>query len=244
MSDSRLPQTPPPFRETPPSQHPARGRRSTLIHHRVVSAFVVLSLAAALLGACASLPPARTVACPPPDSAANPKSLPDLAGTYRLVMVESTPKNRTTQGLLSLAKRPSPQPAKGLFGSDIDLAAVQPFYGTSTIALDSVGAMTEGTLSSTDPHAPGAAITRGSEHGQPTVALGLGSVRNDMRTFMNDGSITLMRIERIGPHGFSGRWRASVGYSTYRAAGSFCAVRIGTPVPARTDPSGSHVQTG
>lgn len=141
-------------------------------------------------------------------------------------MVESTPKQRTTQGLLSLAKRPSPQPAKGLFGSDIDLAAVQPFYGTSTIALDSVGAMTEGTLSSTDPLAPGAAIRLGSdEHGRPTVELGLGSVENDVRTFMNDGSITDMRIERIGPGGFSGRWHAALGYSTYRASGSFCAVR-------------------
>jgi hypothetical protein len=188
-------------------------------------ALVALLLAATLLGACASLPPARAVACPPPVSAANPKSLPDLAGTYRLVMVESTPKNRTTQGLLSLAKRPSPQPAKGLFGSDIDLAAVQPFYGTSTIALDSVGAMTEGTLASTDPLAPGAAITLGGERHRPTVELGLGSVNNDVRTFMNDGSITEMRIERIGPGSFSGRWHASVGYSTYRAAGYFCAVR-------------------
>jgi len=227
MSDPRLPQTPRPARETPPSQHQARGRRPITIHRRVPSAFVALSLAATFLGACASLPPAPTVACLPPDSAAKPKSLPDLSGTYRLVMVESTPKNRTTRGMLSLAKRPSPQPAKGLFGSDIDLAAVQPFYGTSTIALDLVGAMTEGTLSSTDPLAPGAAITLAfDDRDRPMVELGLGSVRNDVRTFMNDGSITLMRIERIGPAGFSGRWRAALGYSTYHAAGSFCAVRV------------------
>jgi|GEM_PF-2609805 len=226
MSDPRLPQTPPPFRETPPSQHLARGRRLITIHHRPASALVTLSLAATFLGAFASLPPAPAVACRPPDSAANPKSLPDLSGTYRLVLVESTPKNRTTQGMLSLARRPSPQPAKGMLGSDIDLAAVQPFYGTSTIALDSVGAMTEGTLSSTDPLAPGAAITLAyDQRDRPRIELGLGSVSNDARTFMNDGSITLMWIERIGPRGFSGRWRAALGYSTYHAAGSFCAVR-------------------
>jgi hypothetical protein len=183
-----------------------------------------LYLAATLLAACASLPPTQPAACPPPRTAANPDSLPDLSGTYRLVMVEST-RHRSTQGMLSLVKRSSPQPGKGLFGSDIDLATSQPFYGTSTIVLDSVGAMTEGTLSSTDPLAPGAAITRGDENHRPTVELGLGSVNNDLRTFMNDGSTTDMRIERIGPRGFSGRWHAAFSYTTYRAAGTFCAVR-------------------
>lgn len=192
-------------------------------------------LALALLAGCASLQANRAADCDiGKTSAARADSPPDLSGSYRLVMTATAGHARggRVRGTLTLARRPGPQPSRGMLGIPIDLAREQPFFGTASISLRAVGAVTMGTLASADPLAPGAAINvETDDHDRPVLALGLGSERNDQRSFIMDGALTEMRIRRVGPRGFSGGWTASSGYTTYHAAGTFCAVRTGRPDP-------------
>lgn len=88
--------------------------------------------------------------------------------------------------------------------------------------------MTMGSLASADSLDPGAAIVVTTDRTRRRVLeLSLGSGNNDHGRMILDGTMTPMLIERAGPEGFAGHRETYDSYTTYHAAGTFCATRIG-----------------
>lgn len=192
---------------------------------------LALSLTAVLLaGGCASARPVPVAGCPSFLQPVDASSPPDFTGRYRLVMVatEGPKQGGIARGTVTLRRLHGPIPMPKVTGGTYDYATVHPFYGTADIDLAAVGGMTMGSLASSDSLAPGAAIdvTTGRAN-HPTLELSLGSGNNDQGKMILDGSVTPMVIERAGPAGFAGHWDAYYSYTTYHAAGTFCATRIG-----------------
>jgi hypothetical protein len=186
--------------------------------------------AALLLVAWAPLPPASTAECPTSLQPVDASSPPDFTGRYRLVMAatEGPKQGRIARGTVTLRRLHGPIPMPKVTGGTYDYATVHPFYGTAAIDLAAVGATTMGSLSAADSLAPGAAIEVITGRGNhPVLELSLGSGNNDHGKLILDGAITPMVIERAGPDGFTGHWDAYYSYTTYHAAGTFCATRIG-----------------
>jgi hypothetical protein len=135
-------------------------------------------------------------------------------------------RGRSVEGSLQLRPRAAGDIRRSAVGGTFDLSATQPYVGRAAIELAAVGAMTEGTVESDSALAPGAMIV--AYPGDPRgVRLSLGSGVNRFEFLILDGSNTEFRILRIGPDGFSGRWRATFSYTTYRSEGHFCAIRAG-----------------
>ncbi len=74
---------------------------------------------AALLAGCATIRAPQPGACPTSLAPVSPDALPDLSGTYRLVIVNTgaSAKPRVVRGTLTLAARRGPHPGKGMLGS-------------------------------------------------------------------------------------------------------------------------------
>ncbi len=109
--------------------------------------------------------------------------------------------------------------------------ARQPLRGTSTIVLDSVGAVPMGDLVSEAPGAPGVAVyeQRAADSAAPTILLRLGSGSNARGPQPFDAAYTTLFVQRITADGFAGGWSSSAG-STFpirESRGFFCAVRAG-----------------
>ena len=108
--------------------------------------------------------------------------------------------------------------------------AREPYFGSAEINLDSLGAYTHGTLASLDPNRPGVVVSEWHfDHAEepPSITLTVGSeaTRRDIMRF--DGNHVDIRVRELRPEGFRGVWEASVGHTSYRAAGYFCAARVG-----------------
>lgn len=106
----------------------------------------------------------------------------------------------------------------------------EPYFGSAEIDLDSLGAYTNGTLASLDPKRPGIAVQewhweRGEEPTSITLIVGSEATRRDVMTF--DGPHVDIQVRELTPVGFRGGWVASLGHTSYRAAGYFCAARVG-----------------
>lgn len=98
------------------------------------------------------------------------------------------------------------------------------------IALDSVGAYSEGQADSEDPARPGVIVRHGHWPQRDALAyeelsLGLEAERNRRDVMILDGAFEHAVIRERTADGFRGTWDASVGPTTYHAAGRFCAVR-------------------
>jgi hypothetical protein len=100
-------------------------------------------------------------------------------------------------------------------------------YGAAELELAAVDAVQVGSISSTDPRAPGVlVIEQHARAGQPpradiTVRLGSEANRRDRQRV--DGGYTALRVQELSPSGFSGTWAS--GILRERSAGYFCAVR-------------------
>ncbi len=107
----------------------------------------------------------------------------------------------------------------------------QPLRGTSTIELDSLGAVPMGDLTSDAPEAPGVAVYEqpAAATGVPTILLRLGSGSNSRGPQPFDAAYTTLFVQRIGPGGFAGGWSSGAGptFPIREARGFFCAVRAG-----------------
>jgi hypothetical protein len=190
-------------------------------------------LLAAAVAACAPLSryPAPSDCRPTRATLPRDATAAGLGGHYNLVFVatEGERRGRVERGRMVLLPRDSA-------GAIIytrrapHLNAREPYFGTAEIALDSLGAYTHGTLSSTDPRQPGIAIweyhwDRADEPTSIRLIVGSGATRRDVITF--DGPYVDIQVRELTPGGFRGVWEASSGHTTYRAAGYFCAARIG-----------------
>jgi hypothetical protein len=87
----------------------------------------------------------------------------------------------------------------------------------------------DGAWDATEPEAPGITVQEhhASYQGQPftEITLRLGADGNTRGVLRFDGPYNALYVDRIDPLGFYGRWHASLGYTTYKAEGFFCALR-------------------
>ncbi|MEO7646841.1 MAG: hypothetical protein ABIV11_01205 [Gemmatimonadaceae bacterium] len=191
-------------------------------------------LLAAAVVACAPLPRYAEPADCGPTRATLPRdaTAAGLGGHYNLVFVatEGERRGRVERGRMVLLPRDSAGAIIYTLRREPHPNAREPYFGTAEIALDSLGAYTRGTLSSTDPRQPGIAIRefhwdRAEDPTSIQLIVGSGTTRRDVFTL--DGPYVDIQIRELTPGGFRGVWEASLGHTSYRAAGFFCAARVG-----------------
>jgi hypothetical protein len=191
-------------------------------------------LLAAAIAACAPLSRDPAPADCGPTRATLPRdaTAAGLGGHYNLVVVatEGERRGRVERGRMVLLPRDSASAIVYTLNREPHPNAREPYFGTAEVALDSLGAYTRGTLSSTDPTQPGIAIweyhwDRAEEPTSIQLIVGSGATRRDVITF--DGPYVDIQVRELTPGGFRGTWEASLGHTTYRAAGYFCAARVG-----------------
>lgn len=148
----------------------------------------------------------------------DPAEIASLEGAFLLQMsAEEGPQAETTaEGTLTLLRR--------------DSASV-PFYGWTSIDLESIGAHRLGDLASRDPSAPGVLVLTGPVTDGATVApavvLRLGSQANREEIVRFDGAFTALYVRWIEENGFGGNWASGV--RGPEATGEFCAMRVSPP---------------
>jgi hypothetical protein len=104
-----------------------------------------------------------------------------------------------------------------------------PLIGSTDLQLQEVGAVEDGSWDARAPEAPGVAVQehhatyQGQSFTEITVKLGADGNRRGVMRF--DGPYNALYVDRIDSSGFYGRWHASLGYTTYKAEGFFCAFK-------------------
>jgi hypothetical protein len=144
-----------------------------------------------------------------------------LEGGYRLRMAASTgqKKGATVDGHLRLEPNDTSHLFRSRLGGTRDTTARYPYFGTAEIDLEAVDAIRPGDLASLDPDLPGVLAIESSNE----VMLRLGSEANRSDVVRFEGGYTVLRVRRIGAHGFQGNW--SSGGPMQTASGYFCAER-------------------
>lgn len=149
-------------------------------------------------------------------------------GSYRLTLVATggAKSGRTTSGTMSLTRYAgagrTPPPA-GEPGSN----ARYPLYGSAEIALDSVGAVAPGAITSSSETRPGVLVieqTADAPNAAKEITLRFGADANaaDGRTPF-DGTHMALFVHELTSNRFAGRW--SSGAAGQEASGHFCAAR-------------------
>jgi hypothetical protein len=135
-----------------------------------------------------------------------------LEGDYVLTLVATSGDSAGRQAVGGLTLRPTTRP-------DAALA------GTTDLAARRLGARLPGEVGAAADSAPGVLVL--DVDGQPAgIMLRLGSRANERGVVRFEGEYTALTVHRIRADGFSGSWRS--GDLTERAAGHFCARRIGS----------------
>jgi len=156
-----------------------------------------------------------------------------LAGDYRLTLVATEGERRgsVARGTLSLRAQPDTS-LRHLAGSRNPYLSI-PLYGWTDVGVQQVGGVRNGDLATRDPLAPGVRAEEfrwppgvaGRREAERELSLHLGARGNRRDRAQLDGPYMALAVTELGATQFAGRWEASVGMSSYRAAGYFCAVR-------------------
>ena len=158
----------------------------------------------------------------------------ELAGEYRLTMrADSFPSvGATTVGVLSLQVQTDTLRryyVRPVFAPGWVPSGDRALVGTLEIDLTPIAGSTSGDPASTDPDAPGVYYeSRSPFFDYPRFEIGL-------FPGMLDGSLVILKPERMSSEGFGGRWVPEYGgvYMVTEAGdrahvgGDFCAVRAG-----------------
>jgi hypothetical protein len=183
---------------------------------------MALGIALLTAAACATGQSGADVCRPPASGATQPEGdAARLAGDYALTLVatEGPRTGATVAGRLTLEPQiDSLRQVRGPGGVTYP-GVTSPLVGSTTVAVDEVGAMVGGDLTSADPEAPGVLVlVRPGE-----TLLRLGSSANRPGVLQFDGPSTVMRAREADSDGFGGVWSSTGGDRS--AAGYFCAVR-------------------
>ncbi len=222
---------------------PTACRRTLHAAWRAVRPLMAL-LAAGILAACTSSggdaesagagearapagggPPPTCV--PPSGELAAAATLDGWAGEYTLTMAGGAEGDAaaSAQGTLILHQQSADlRQFSGSDGSAIP-GVVAPFFGTTDVGVEAVGALRVGDLSSTDPAAPGVLVIESETAQGPSILLRFGSDANRRDMVRFDGGYTVLEVREIGDDGFSGTWTS--GARGREAGGYFCAERGG-----------------
>jgi len=156
-----------------------------------------------------------------------------LTGEYRLRLVATAGPGagNTADGLLRL------QPYEGALRHSThplgipDSTTYYPLFGSVSIDLAPVGAVTAGDLQSLDPMRPGVAVVErhggGPDAGSASITIRLGSEANRRDVLRFDGGYTALRVRRIADRGFAGSWVSGGAAAGEQSQGYFCAVEAG-----------------
>ena len=177
------------------------------------------------------------LACAPVEGPVDPSAATDaLLGEFQITLVATFGKRQGArlQGSMTLTNHEPSMRHYIRSNGSVDPSLKMPFYGTLDAALDSVGAVTPGDLSSTDPFRPGVSVveTRGGEGdgGLESVFLRLGSLANIRGVELFDGGFTALEVQELKPGGdFFGHWRSGV--NGIDAEGYFCAIKKAPELP-------------
>jgi hypothetical protein len=150
-----------------------------------------------------------------------------IDGEYQLRLVATSGAKAGSRVDGALRLQPQTGELRYRSRSGADSSVVYAMYGAAELELAAVDAVQVGSISSTDPMAPGVlVIEQHARAGQPpradiTVRLGAEANRRDRQRV--DGGYTALRVQELSPSGFSGTWASGV--LRERSAGYFCAVR-------------------
>jgi hypothetical protein len=150
-----------------------------------------------------------------------------IGGEYQLSLVATSgvKAGSRVDGTLRLQRQTGKLRYRSWPGSDSSV--VHPMYGAAELELVAVDAIQVGSISSSDPTAPGVLVVeQRARAGQPPrteIILRLGSEANRRDRQRVDGGYTALRVRELSPAGFSGTWASGV--LRERSAGYFCAVR-------------------
>lgn len=157
-------------------------------------------------------------------------ALHNLDGRYRLTMVAETglEAGTTRSGFLTLESyagrwRRMTGPG-GIPMPDVET----PYFGSTDIDLEGLGALQLGETGSIDSLQPGVLVierTAADGDAPASVTLRMGSLINHRQATPFDGGYTALRASRITAESLAGRW--SSGAQVEQATGRFCAARVG-----------------
>jgi hypothetical protein len=154
-----------------------------------------------------------------------------LAGDYRLTIVgtDGEATGKMVRGDLKLWAPPDSFQFVRQFDGNRNPYITIPLIGSTEIHLQDVGAVEDGGWSAREPEAPGIALREhhATYQGQPftEITLKLGADGNRRGLLRMDGPYNALYVDRMDTSGFYGRWHASLGYTTYKAEGFFCALK-------------------
>lgn len=154
-----------------------------------------------------------------------------LTGAYRLTLVatEGPKRGESVVGdLVLLANEPAMhriESPEGTYRSD----ASMPLIGSVEIALEDVGGVRMGSLTSSEPMQPGVAVlerhvTAESDTTRTDITLRLGSEANRRDAMRFDGGFMALYVQSVADGSFRGTWGSGV--REPEARGHFCAVRV------------------
>ncbi|HEX8432155.1 MAG TPA: hypothetical protein VF625_12755 [Longimicrobium sp.] len=148
-----------------------------------------------------------------------------LAGEFRLTLVAASgpAAGRSVQGGLRLrpfgATRPTVPASPGVS---------YPLFGSTDVALATVGAIAPGDVTRADPAAPGVLAMQwrrpDAPAGRGEITLRMGADANQGDALRFDGTRMALFLTSISPTRFAGRWESGGGEQ--RAGGYFCADRV------------------
>jgi hypothetical protein len=150
-----------------------------------------------------------------------------IGGEYQLKLVATSgaKAGSSVDGTLRLQPQTGELRYRSRLGADSSV--IHPMYGAAELELAAVDAVQVGSISSTDPMAPGVLVVeQHARAGQPPraeITIRLGSEANRRDRQRVDGGYTALRVRKLSPSGFSGSWASGV--LRERSAGYFCALR-------------------
>ena len=153
-------------------------------------------------------------------------SLAGWAGEYSLTMVAGDEGAETGSVEGGLVLRDQSTDLRHFAGSDGSAipGVASPLLGTTDIAVQVVGALRIGDLSSADPAAPGVLVIESQTAQGPSILLRFGSDANRRDMVLFDGGFTVLELSEVGDNGFKGTWTS--GAQRSRKTGYFCAERV------------------
>ena len=191
----------------------------------------ILGLASAASLACRTVPSSHSTSCQPSQESqpkAEPFELSHLEGQYLLTFVSTSADRgrRSVTGRLTLFARDSLRLRPRRFDGTPNPNRIEPFWGAASIELGKVGAYVEGPTDAVDPAAPGVVVyAMQMRDSSWETGLSFGANRNRPDLIILDGAYLEAPVLEVTSTGFRGIWSASIGPTTYKAAGFFCAVR-------------------
>lgn len=190
-------------------------------------------LAAVASLACATLPRSRAQTCQPthdPRPITQPFDFSRIAGEYLVTFVATTGERagRSVSGRLTLFPRDSVRWRPRTINGTPNPYLTEPLGGSASIELGQLGAVYPGRIDGTDPDAPGVIlrVMQMRDNSWETTLM-FGNTNNRQNAAVLDGPYFGASITEVTRSGFRGTWDSSLGITTYRAAGFFCALRSG-----------------